>query len=166
MRNKVPLIIVLGLLLINLVSNSCKKQNETTISSLFSDGSWQLASILVTTTDSLIQVTDTLNTTCGSSQIFTFNADNTCTYTNFDCITQTTTGHWSLSKDQLTLSSDMVCADTTKAGKSQPFANAQVYNVGQYSLVLQTGNYNVIPTTINKTTVVRYGFIRQSTSIK
>lgn len=166
MKNKIPLLFVLGLVLINLLSNSCKKDTQGTITSILTTGKWQLASVLVTTTDSLITKTDTLNTKCGLAQVFIFNTDKTCSYTNFDCVTQTATGHWSLSADQITLNSDMLCADTTKVGSSKPFANAQIFNAGQYSLVLQMGNYNVIPTSINKTKVIRYGFIRQSTSIK
>lgn len=165
MKNKTPLLVVLALLLINLLSNSCKKDNQGTISSLFANGNWQLASVLVTTTDSLKTVTDTLNANCNLTQLFTFSANNTCTYTNFDCQSQTTSGNWSLSSDQLTLYSNVVCKFTSPALSSTPFKTAQIYSIGQYSLVLQTGDYNIIPTTTNKTKVIRYGFVRQKASI-
>lgn len=166
MKNKIPLLFIVGLILINLLSNSCKKDTQGTIASLFTNGNWQLASVTVTTTNNMLQKDTTLNTTCGLTQILIFKPDNTCTYTNFDCIPQNVSGQWSLSTDNLTLNSDMLFKDTTAVGTSTPFKNAQVFNAGQYSLVLQTGDYNVIPTTTNKTKVVRYGFIRQKTSTK
>jgi Domain of unknown function (DUF5004) len=166
MKSKFPLLFILGLILINLLSNSCKKDTSGSITSLFTNGSWQLASVTVTTTINMTQKDTILNTTCDSTQILIFKSDNSCTYTNFDCIPQKVSGHWSLSADNLTLSSDMLLKDTTAAGTSTPFKNAQFFNAGDYSLVLQTGDYNIIPTTINKTKVIRYGFIRQKTSIK
>ncbi|HEY0244494.1 MAG TPA: DUF5004 domain-containing protein [Mucilaginibacter sp.] len=167
MKNKLPLLFLLGLILINLLSNSCKKDTQQTIATLFTGGSWQLASVLVTTTTNLNQVVDTINVNCDSIQMFTFNTDNTCTYTHFNCIAQKkSSGTWSLSTDQLTLKADMLCDTNATGGKSKPFVNAQIYNLGQYSLVLQTGNYDVIPTSTNTTKVIRYGFVRQKASIK
>jgi len=166
MKNKFPLLFLSGIILINLLSNSCKKDTQGTITSLFTNGNWQLASVTVTITNNLVEKDTTLNTNCDSTQVLIFKSDNTCTYTNFDCVPQKVSGHWSLSPDQLTLSSDMKFQDTTAVGSSTPFTNAQVFNAGQYSLVLQTGDYNIIPTTINKTKVVRYGFVRQKTAIK
>jgi len=166
MKYKIPLLLLLGFVLINLFINSCKKDTQGSISSLFTQGKWQLASVLVTNTSGLTTTIDTLNTTCDSTQVFTFNTDNTCTYTNFDCKPQVANGHWALSTDQITLSADIICKDTTAAGTSRPFLVSQIVNLGQYSMVLQTGDYNVIPTTLNKTRVVRYGFVRQKTSIK
>ena len=162
MKFKILLLSLVGFVLISLVINSCKKDNSGTISALFTDGRWQLASILVTNTDGIITTIETLNTTCDSTQVFTFGS-NTCTYSNFDCIPQKSSGSWSLSKDQLTLYSTMTCQDTTAKHSSMPFDTAQIVTLGQYSMVLQTGNFNVIPTTINKTRVVRYGFVRQKT---
>ncbi len=107
---------------------------------------------------------DTLNTTCDSTQVLVFNAGQTCTYSNFDCVPQKSSGNWSLSTDQLTLNADMTCKDTTKTGSSKPFYGAQILNAGVYSLVLQTGDYNVIPTTTNSTRVVRYGFVHPKTT--
>jgi len=145
------------------VVNSCKKDTRSTVTSLFSGGSWQLASELVTITTGTTTVIDTLNVKCDSTQVFVFNADKTCSYTNFDCVPQKKAGTWSLSTDQLTLNAAITLADTTAAKSSKPFLNAQVVNLGDYSMVLQTGDYNVIPTSLNKTRVVRYGFVRQKT---
>src|ERR1700749_3531311 len=104
MKNKFPLLFLLGIILINLLSNSCKKDTQGTIASLFTNGNWQLASVTVTTTVNMTQKDTTLNTNCNLTQILIFKPDNTCTYTNFDCIPQNVSGHWSLSADNLTLS--------------------------------------------------------------
>ncbi|MGZ3756818.1 MAG: DUF5004 domain-containing protein [Mucilaginibacter sp.] len=165
MRYKTPLFFLLGVALIGLVINSCKKDTSGSIPTLFTQGKWQLASVLVTHTNGNITVIDTLNTTCDSTQVFTFNTDNTCTYTNFDCIPQVSKGTWSLTSDQLTLNAQVTCKDTTSAHSSKPFSNAQIVTLGQYSMVLQTGDYDIIPTATNKTNVIRYGFVRQKTSI-
>jgi hypothetical protein len=165
MRYKTPLIFLSGVALIGLAINSCKKDTSGTIPTLFTQGKWQLASVLRTRTNGNITVIDTLNATCDSTQVFTFNTDNTCSYTNFDCIQQSKTGTWSLTPDQLTLQAAVTCDDSTSLHSSQPFGNAQIVTLGLYSMVLQTGDYDIIPTPTNKTTVVRWGFIRQKTSI-
>jgi len=163
MNKKNLLLLITVLCAIVLVNSSCKKQQQTTVAQLLSTGTWQLASIKVTYTNKLVTTYDTLNTNCNLLQSIIFKSDNTCTYANFDCIQQQANGHWQLSTDQLTLAiPDMTCQDTTKAGSSKPFVNAQLINAGQYSLVIQTGDYNIIPTTTNSTKVIRYGFIRQN----
>src|ERR1700761_220556 len=100
-KNLLLLLVIISVIV--LINNSCKKQQQTTVTQQLSAGPWQLASVQVTYTNKLVTTDTTLNTTCNSSQVFTFNADNTCTYTNFDCLSQTSSGHWSLSADQLTL---------------------------------------------------------------
>lgn len=168
MKNKIPFLFVLSLVLINVLSNSCKKDKQTSLQTLFTNGKWQLSTVIVTTTTVDTSIVDTLNTTCDTTQLFTFNADNTCTYTNFQCKDQPmATGRWSLSEDQLYLNSDIVCQDTISSGtgSSKPFASAQIFNLGQYSLVLQTGDLQSNPT-IKKRTVIRYGFIRQKDTTK
>lgn len=163
MKFKIPFTLIFGLVLINLLSNSCKKESRSSLETLLTTGgNWQLASVRYS-----VYVGDTvkrdtfLNTDCGNTQIFTFNADNSCTYTNFNCITQPTArGRWQLSPNRSFLNSTLVCQDTTEAGSSRPFANAQIENLGQYSLVLLTGdirNYN----NGARRKVIRYGFVRQ-----
>jgi len=162
MKNKLPLLIISGLVLINLVSNSCKKETKRSIATLFASGKWQLASVNLTiSVGDTIKLDTTLNTLCDKTQIFTFNADNTCTYTNFNCLDQpVASGHWSLSSNQLFLFSDMVCKDTTALGSSKPFASAQIFNIGEYSLILRTGDVQFYTSTTRRR-VVRYGFVRQ-----
>lgn len=164
MKN-VPLIFILCLLMLSVFCNSCKKQNnQSSIQSQFSRGAWELSTVIVTVSvGDTLKSTDTLNTTCDKSQLFTFNTDGTCTYTNFHCKAQpTASGNWSLAPDQLYLNSDIVCQDTFKrgTGSSKPFESAQIYTLGQYSMVLVTGDIQNYSAT-KRRTVTRYGFVRQ-----
>jgi hypothetical protein len=166
-----PLTFILALFVLSLFCASCKKQTQSSIQTLFTKGKWELATVIVTVTVGSERISeDTLNTTCNKSQVFTFNTDGTCSYTNFHCKDQPlATGKWSLSPDQLYLKSDMVCQDTFKLapGKigpstSAPFANAQIASLGQYGMVLITGDIQNYSAT-QKRTVRRYGFVRQKT---
>ncbi len=161
MKN-VSLIFVVCLLLLSVLINSCKKEKGTSVQNLFTSGKWELTTVIVTVTQGDSVKYDTLNTDCPEKQLFTFNADGTCNYTNFHCITQLSNGRWSTSPDQLYLKSDMVCQDTFKVGtgKSMPFTNAQILTLGQYSMVLVTGDIQNYSTT-QKRTVRRYGFVKQ-----
>ena len=161
------LLLIIGLVTC-LAINSCKKEDKSNIPNLLTTGQWQLASLQVLhfVGDSRIS-TDTLNTDCDTTQLFTFSKDNTCTYTNFNCKVQPASkGSWSLSNDKLYLYSDMVCQDNSAAGSSKPFANAQIDNLGQYSLVLQTGDIGLYYSSTQVRTITRYGFIRQKTAAK
>ena len=162
MKNKRLLLLLTGLVTA-FVINSCKKDNQSAISALFTGGTWQLASVQTfnytgNTLTSTLASTDS----CITTQFFTFHTDNTCSYTNFDCLSQTSPGaKWSLAPNQLYLMSEVVCKDTSAAGTSQPFIYAQIINLGDNSLVLRTGdvqpNYSL--TKLRK--IVQYGFIRQ-----
>jgi hypothetical protein len=157
--------VFLGLLLIvvSTVVNSCKKQDQSNIPNLLTGGNWQLASLLVYHyIGDTQQSVDTLNTKCDTTQLFAFFKDKSCTYTNFDCKVQPIArGNWSLSDNKLVLSADMTCQDTTKAGSSKPFASSQIINLGDFSLVLQTGDIQNYYTSTQPRTIYRYGFIRQ-----
>lgn len=161
---RIPFIFILSLLLLSVFCNSCKKQNQTSIESLFSKGNWELATVIVTVSVGTTRESeDTLNTTCDKKQIFAFTTDHTCTYTNFHCKDQpVASGTWSLSQDQLYLKSDIVCQDTFKVGtgKSKPFENAQIETLGQYAMVLVTGDIQNYSAT-QRRIVRRYGFVRQ-----
>ncbi|WP_374951288.1 DUF5004 domain-containing protein [Mucilaginibacter sp.] len=149
--------------------NSCKKEDKSNIPNLLTTGTWQLASLQVDhyIGDSKIK-TDTLNADCDTTQLLTFFKDNTCTYTNFDCKVQPTAkGKWTLADNRLYLTSDITVLDATKAGKSQPFTQVQIANLGQFSLVFNTGDIGAYYTTTQPRTITRYGFIRQkATSAK
>ncbi len=164
MKN-ISLTFIVSLLLLSVLCNSCKKETQSSIQTLFTRGTWELATVtVIVSVGSVEEFKDTLNTDCDKKQLFTFSADGTCTYTNFQCENQSATGKWSLSPDQLYLKSDMVCKDTSKVGtgKITPFANAQINTIGQYGMVLITGDIqNYSPT--QRRTVYRYGFVRQKT---
>jgi hypothetical protein len=170
MKNKkiLFLLTVAVLAIAGLVINSCKKDNQNSVETLLTRGKWQLASVMVYNFvgSSQVGTTDTLNGTCDSTQIFTFNTNNTCGYTNFECIAQKTSGNWTLSSDQLTLISNMLCTDTLIGGKidsvkRMPFQNTKIINLGQYSLVLETGDVNTFYTSTTKRRIVEYGFVHQ-----
>lgn len=167
MKAKFPLLFILGLVIINLLSNSCKKDANSNIAHLLTTGTWELATIQVTNYvgDAQISV-DTLNDSCNLSQFFVFHTDNTCTYTNFACINQTTSGTWTLTPNRLFFASDMVCKDTVAGGKGtlenvKPFENTQIYTLGVYSLVLQTGDVQPNYSSTKRRKIIRYGFIKQ-----
>ncbi|MGN8072211.1 hypothetical protein [Mucilaginibacter sp. SG564] len=168
MRNKIPLVFVLGLVIINLLCNSCKKDSDSNIPHLLTTGTWLLATIQVSNYvgDTQIGSAINLNVGCDSTQTFTFNTNNTCTFVNFSCLAQKTTGNWSLTANRLFINSDMTCKDTTgnvnKEVKSrQPFTNAQIATLGVYSLVLQTGDVQPNYSPTSKRRIMRYGFIKQ-----
>lgn len=149
------------LLLIGLVANSCKKEDKSNIPNLLTTRQWELASLQVYNyIGDTQQSTDTI--TCDSTQIFKFYKDGSCTYTNFDCTVQDIArGTYSLSDTKLILFADMVCKDNSTVGSSKPFANAQISNLGEFSMVLQTGDTQAYYTSTQPRTIYRWGFIRQ-----
>ncbi len=155
---------LLGLIGLALVVNSCKKLAQSTIENALTSSPWQLASVTQTTyLGDAITSTETLNTNCSLTQIFSFKADNSCTYTNFECVQQSASGKWSLSDDKLILYVDMTAQDTTSAGSSKPFSNSRIINLGLYSMVIETGPVSNFSTTVPRK-IRRYGFIRQKTT--
>ncbi|MGF7042326.1 hypothetical protein [Mucilaginibacter lappiensis] len=170
MKNKIPLLFILSLVIINLLSGSCKKDINSNIPHLLTNGVWELATLQVTNYVGDTQISiDTLNTNCDSTQLFTFNANNTCTYTNFDCLAQTTTGTWTFTANRLYFMSDMVCKDTIAGGAestTKPFENTQIFNLGTYSMVLQTGDVQPNYSSTKKRRIVRYGFIKRKALIE
>jgi len=159
MKFKFRLLLLCGFAAIGLLVNSCKKSNQDYIATLFTGGHWQLSSIQVTyatgaATDSVVL----RDTSCTLTQTLTFNADNTCSYTNYSCNQQTSTGHWSLSTDKLFLYSDMSVDSSGVTIK--PFKNTQIVNLGQYSLIMQTGDLQTYYPATMKRIITRYGFVR------
>jgi hypothetical protein len=163
MRNKLLLFCISGALIIGFTANSCKKSNQNYLQTLLTNGHWQLASLAVSQTrNDTTLLNDTINPSCNLTQSLTFNINGTCTYTNFDCIAQTVTGHWSLTPDQLYLVSNLTFQESSPilTKYPTPFANAQIVNLGQYSLVLKTGDLGIFHPPNTVLTVFTYGFVR------
>lgn len=161
MKFKIRLLVAFGFAAIGLLVNSCKKSNQDYISTLITGNQWQLSSITKTNFIGASSISvETLDTACNLTQVFKFNVDNSCTYTNFDCLTQSNKGTWSLSQDKLFLYVNMVCQDTTSAKSSMPFQTARIVNLGQYSLILQTGNLETYYPPTEARTVYQWGFVR------
>jgi hypothetical protein len=153
-----------ALIVLGLIINSCKKTGQTPIATLFTGGTWKLASIEVKDYIGNTGIKDTtMNDTC--SQYFTFNIDKTCTYTNFNCITQTAQGTWALTQNQLYLNAAITLKDTSKNGTAQPFINSQIQTLGQYSMVLNTGDIAPNYSLTKPRRIVVYGFVRQTSNV-
>ncbi|MBD1393153.1 DUF5004 domain-containing protein [Mucilaginibacter glaciei] len=168
MKNKTLYFLLTGVIAISFFINSCKKEDQSNIPNLLTTGVWQLATLTVDhyVGDSKIS-TDTLNTKCDTTQVLVFNKDNTLTYTNFDCrIQPTAKGNYSITSNRLYLNSNITVQDNTTAGKSQPFLSVQFVNLGQFSLVFNTGDLQTYYTAAQVRTIKRYGFIRQRTTSK
>ncbi|RWY47960.1 hypothetical protein [Mucilaginibacter gilvus] len=161
MKKKISFWCLPVLLLVAFAVNSCKKTDQSNIPNLLTIRQWELASVQVYNyIGDTQQSTDTI--TCDTTQIFKFYKDGSCTYSNFDCKDQTISrGTYSLSDTKLTLFADMVCLDNSTAGSSKPFANAQISNLGEFSMVLQTGDTQAYYTSNQPRTIYRWGFIRQ-----
>ncbi len=142
--------------------NSCKKDSNDSVAYFLTYGTWTLASVQVFHYVGDTQgKTDTLNTTCNVKQTFTFNSNNTCTYTNYHCITQTPSGTWNIGDDNLTLSCNLSAQDTSKGATVtvKAFQTALIDNLGQYSLVLKTGDIQAAYKSNTVRTITRYGFV-------
>jgi len=169
MKHKIIFLFIACLLLTGIAINSCKKDTNTSIQTLFTTGTWQLASVKVTNyLGSSTINTYYLDTACTQTQYFTFPSNNTCTFTNYHCITQSTTGTWSLTKDQLYLMVNMPALDTLSGGKdtvtTQVFANTKIVNLGPYSMTLQTGDIGAYYTSTTKRTIFEYAFVHRTTT--
>jgi hypothetical protein len=158
MKRRNAYLLIAGLFL-TLFIVSCKKETQNSIPTLFTTGAWQLGSIQEYKYLGDLQTSaDTIPT--DSTQIFTFNKDMTCSYTNFDNKAGVATGHWQLSDTRLYLKADITYPAVTTAGTTQPFINAHIINIGNFSLVLETGDIQTYYTAADKRTIRRYGFIR------
>lgn len=162
-KHRLFIFLLLGAISTGVFINSCKKDNSDTVSYFLTSGTWQLASVTRQSFvgDTLKRV-DTLNTKCDSTQRFIFTNDNKCRYSNYHCIPQKSAGTWSLSSDNLILQTTLMAQDTAKGIVTAPtsiFNPAQIINLGQYSLVLQTGSTSAFYTSKTVRVIVRYGFV-------
>lgn len=160
MNTRIRQLFIICLLAISAFINACQK-DKNAIDFFLSNGSWQLANLQeFTYIGSSLQKTDTLNKKCPISQVITFSSDRKTSYNgNFQCINQTGSGQWTLiQRDTIRLQSDLALKDST--GKQvQPFADSQVINLGQYSLVIETGDISPVYTQKQLRKILRYSFV-------
>ena len=164
-RYKVSIITIVSLLAVALLVNSCKKNDKSdSVSYFLTAGNWKLASVQTQSfVGDTLKRTDTLNTNCQvtGGQVFTFKSDNSCTFTNYHCIIQNSTGSWQLTPDNLNIETNLTAKDTL--GKNivtvGAFATAQIINLGNYSLVLQTGYTSSYYTSKTARKITRYAFV-------
>jgi hypothetical protein len=158
MKRRNTYLLIVGLL-ISLFVVSCKKETQNSISTLFTSGVWQLGSIREYKYLGDLQTSaDTIR--IDSTQLFTFNKDMTCTYRNFDNRAGIVKGNWELSDTRLYLKANITYPQVTTAGTTQPFINAHIINIGDFSLVLETGDIQTYYTAADSRTIRRYGFVR------
>lgn len=148
-----------------LLVNACKKDNSDTVSYFLTSGTWTLASVTKQSfVGDTLKRTDTLNTNCTNlTQVFQFKPDNSCSYSNYHCIKQNSAGTWQLTSDNLILQTTLSAQDTAKGvivvKPAAVFDNAQIVNLGQYSLVLQTGYTSSYYTSKTPRVITRYAFV-------
>lgn len=153
---------LLFLLLVCCSFYTCKKDEQSSVSSFLTQGTWSLALTqrFQYVNQALIK-TDTVNIGCPLDQKLTFNKDNTFTFTNYNCKTGNLNGKWNFSTDMLYLNTDQVITINTQK-KQNP---AHIINLGQYSLIFDAGDvyvYGNANTAYSKTdtaVIYRYGFI-------
>jgi hypothetical protein len=163
MKNKILFLFLPLLIITSMGVNSCKKDSQlSSIQTLFTSGTWQLASeVAFNYLGSNQLATDTLNTDCDSTQLFTFPNNTTCTYTNYGCVGQKVTGSWSLSTDALYLMTNLTFKQSGDTTTVKPFTYCKIVNLGQYSMVLQAGDISVYPSPTTRRKIYQYGFVRQ-----
>jgi hypothetical protein len=159
MNNKKIYFLLAGLLFAGLCFTSCKKEKQSSVPSLFTYGTWRLGSIQV---DHYLGGTrlkpDTLD--LDSIQTFVFNKDMTCSFTNFDNKAGTVSGTWGLSDTKLYMFANITYPEVTTDGTKQPFINCQIVNLGEYSMVIQTGDLQTYYNPTDTRTIRTYGFVR------
>ncbi|TWR24569.1 hypothetical protein FPZ42_15845 [Mucilaginibacter achroorhodeus] len=156
--------LIASLVVMCILINSCKRDNTDNISTLLTTGYWQLGSLTQLDYIGDTQLGDTTYV-CDTVQTFTFNKDGSCNFVNFACATNTANGTWNLSDTRLFLNANITEPDST--GKPyQPFANSRIANLGEYSLVLETGDIQNYYSTTDRRRIFRWGFVRRRTSTK
>ena len=165
MKNKYILSILCVLLAVSFMVNSCKKDNQLSlVKTFFNDSKWQLATVERKDKLNGLVVSDTTYAPCDLNQYFTFSSNNTCTYTNYHCISQAQSGTWALTNFGLYLTSNIALQDTISADScckvTHPFQYVEISTVGNYSLILRTGDIGSFATTNLKATIYLYGFVR------
>lgn len=154
MKYKFFLLLLCGLGITTMLTNSCKKDNSDQLSYFLTNGTWSLASQMVFHyVGDTLKKTDTITLAC--TQKLVFNTNGTSQYQNYNCNNSSGSGNWNINQDNLTVQSPIII------GKDTLFKNAQIINLGQYSMVLQTGSISSYYTSKTVRQITRYGFIHQ-----
>ncbi|MES2060677.1 MAG: hypothetical protein V4456_02070 [Bacteroidota bacterium] len=159
MNNKKIYFLLTAVLIAGFFFNSCKKEKQSSIPSLFTYGEWRLTSIQKAKYLGGSRLSlDTLD--IDSVQTFTFNKDQTCAYTNFDDKVGTVNGTWSLSDTQLYLFANITFPYVTTADTKQPFINCHIVSLGEFSMVIEAGDIQTYYNPTDNRTIRTYGFVR------
>lgn len=139
-----------------LAINSCKKSDQTSLTDFLTQRPWKLAlKQRLAYINSALVKTDTLESACQLSQTLTFNSNKNYTYQNYSCSKSTISAPWSITSDYLYLNlNSIISINSTKAKNV-----ARIINLGQYSLVFDTGDINTVHKITDSVIVFRYGFI-------
>lgn len=151
-----PKLLLLLVLLCAFAVNSCKKDNQTSLTTFLTRQPWKLAlKQRFAYVNSVLVKTDTVQSSCSLTQTLNFKTDNSYTYQNYACANNTISAKWSFTADYLYLNLNSVIAvNTTKAQNV-----ARIINLGQYSLVFDAGDINTVHLPTDSVIVFRYGFI-------
>nr|WP_067054607.1 hypothetical protein [Mucilaginibacter sp. L294] len=159
MNNKKIYFLLTAVLVAGFFFNSCKKEKQSSIPSLFTYGTWRLTSIQEATYLGGSRLTlDTIP--INTIQTFAFNDDRTCAYTNFDDKEDTVNGTWALSDTQLYLFANITFPYTTTAKTNQPFINSHIISLGEFSMVIEAGDIQTYYSPTDSRTIRTYGFVR------
>ncbi|RYE29999.1 MAG: hypothetical protein EOP42_13120 [Sphingobacteriaceae bacterium] len=144
------------LLLACFTFSACKKNDRASLTDFLTQKPWKLAlkQRLAYLNNALVK-TDTLESNCQLSQTLTFNNNGNYTYQNYACANRNVSAGWSFTPDYLYLNLNSIIS--INSDKAQNVA--RIINLGQYSLVFDTGDINLTRKATDSVIVFRYGFI-------
>lgn len=161
MTKKLHLFFLPAILLACIAFNSCKKNDQASLTDFLTQKPWKLAlkQRLVYINSALVK-TDTLESACKLSQTLTFNRNGNYTYQNYACTTGNINAAWSFTSDYLYLNLNSVISVTSPTSVVPSKQNvARIINLGQYSLIFDAGDINTVHKITDSVIVFRYGFI-------
>lgn len=165
MTKKLNFLLLFFLLISCLTINACKKEDQSSLSLFLTQKPWKLAlQQRFAYVNSILVKTDTLQTKCALTQTLIFKINNSYTYQNYTCDPNNKIdARWSFTSDQLYLNLNSVISVSAikTANNLAPQNVARIINLGQYSLVFDAGDVNVIPKNrlTDSVIIYRYGFI-------
>ncbi|MVN21516.1 hypothetical protein [Mucilaginibacter arboris] len=159
MTRNSKLLLLLILLIAVFAVNSCKKDEQSSISDFLTRSTWNLALLqrFKYVNEALVK-TDTIQAGCTLNQTLLFNADNTYNFNNYSCKTGLLSSTWSFTPDMLYLNLNSVISQTSPTFSSKQNV-ARIINLGQYSLSFDAGDVNIVHKPTDTVVIYRYGFI-------